>query len=120
MHTEAVVWFMTVKGWLVNLRQDVPAAKKNPVIVVTYEDLLQNTQRELEKILRFVRVPYSSKQLHAIVSAGYKEYKRHHDAEFECYTASQKKYVNRFVTELNSSLKNSGYNTLDLTSYVQL
>lgn len=115
---EAVVWFMTVKGWLVDLRQDVQGVKKNPVLVVTYEHLLQNTEQELENILRFIRVPYSSKQLHAVVSAGYGDYQRHHDTKFECYTVSQKKYVNRLVANLRPYLKNSGYDTLGLTSYV--
>lgn len=112
-------------GWLV----DIMAMNKNTddnqralekqhrALVVKYEDLLQDTKHELERILKFVGVPYSSKQLHAVVSSGYQEYQRRHDANFEHYTKTQEENVNRLLASLQVILKRSGYKSLNLTGY---
>lgn len=122
-----MTWYRTVKGWLVDIlaakeldSNQHAVDKKHRILVVKYEDLLQDTKFELERILKFVRVPYSSKQLHAVVSSGYREYKRHHDAEFEHYTKTQEEFVNGLVTGLQLILHNSGYESLNLTGYLKL
>ena len=118
MQAEAITWYRTVKGWLLDVKEySLPPGKENPVLVVRYEDLVQNTEHELEKILEFVQVPYSSEQLHAVVSEGYVQYRRPRGAEFEHYTVAQKGYMNHFVASLQLPLKTSGYDSLDLTSY---
>lgn len=86
VHEEAMTWYQTVKGWVMN-------NMKHPILVVKYEDMVQNTKLELERILEFVQVPYSRQQLVRVVEAGYREYKRPHDVEFEHYTVKQKEYV---------------------------
>lgn len=123
MQKEAIIWYMTATGWLVDSKaenQKQQSNKQHPVLVVRYEDLVQDTQHELKRILEFVEVPYSSKQLQEVVRSGYSDYRRHHEAEleFEHYTMKQKKRVNQMVSSLLKLLKKNGYDSMDVTDYV--
>ena len=104
---EAIVWQQTVLAWLIN-------NKNRPVMAVKYEHLKVDTRKEIEKILHFVSVPYSRRQLEKVLREGYDEYRRPHGKEFEHYTDSQKRYVRNIVSSIASS-----YDQLDISDYLQ-
>jgi hypothetical protein len=106
-----------VKSWLLDVKEQAPVP--NPVLAVTYEGMVKDTEHELKKILEFTKVPYSTTRLRAVVTAGYNQYhRRHNTMTSDHYTAQQKSYVRHHVEKIWKLLKIS-YASLDLTSYMQ-
>ena len=101
MKTEAHVWKQTVLGWLI-------ANKGHPIHVVKYEQLKLDTKGELERIMEFLQIPYSRRQLERVVQAGYSVFKRKH-RDVEYYTQAQKEYVRDIVRITSTIIAKAGY-----------
>ena len=108
VHREAKVWQETVLGWL--LRN-----QNRPIMVTKYEDLLVDVERELNRILVFLQVPYSREQLRKVVKEGYSQYHRQGGAQFEHYTQSQKDYVRGVIRSTADAIGDSGL--VDISDY---
>ena len=68
VHTQAVEWQKTVLGWTVN-------SAGHSVIVVKYEDMKTKHLKELQKMLHFLRVPYTETQFQSVVTREYDMFK---------------------------------------------
>lgn len=104
---EAVVWQETVLGWLVHNMD-------HPVLVTRYEDLKEDTGRELERILFFLQVPYSRQRLEEVVREGYSEYHRPPEVQFPHYTETQTEFVKEVVRRTSEAV---GY--VQMSDYLQ-
>lgn len=95
------MWEQTVLGWLI-------ANRGHPIHVVKYEQLKLDTKGELEKIMKFLQVPYSRRQLDRVVHAGYSEFKRKHK-HVEYYTEAQREYVGDIVRVTSTIITKAGH-----------
>ena len=84
---------------------------RHPVLVVKYEDVKNDTETEIAKMLNFLQVPYSRSRLREVVARGYSAYKRPHGEEFEHYTREQRASVRAAIVRVKQSL--DGHNLLD-------
>ena len=57
--SQTLQWQQLVLTWVVD-------AMDRPVLVVKYEDLVENTQVELKRMLDFLQVPYKSSELEMV------------------------------------------------------
>ena len=92
------IWERTVLAWVLNNH-------RHPVLVIKYEDLKNNTEEEIEKMLDFLQVPYSRSRLREVVTRGYEAYKRPHRDEFDHYTVEQRATIRAAIVRVANSLK---------------
>lgn len=108
MKKEALVWQQTVLGWLV-------PRKVYPVLVVKYEELVLDTKAQLERIVNFLQVPYSKRQLDIVVHDAHQLYKRQlgvAGSGLGLYTEAQKKYMGNIVKVTSSLIVKYGHRPL--------
>ena len=79
----------------------------HPVLIVKYEDIKNNPQSELRRMLDFVQVPYSSSRLKQVVARGYRTYRREHSETFDHYTPDQRDTVRSAIERVSKCLKES-------------
>ena len=101
---QTTIWERTVLAWVLNNH-------RHPVLVVKYEDVKNDTETEIAKMLNFLQVPYSRSRLREVVARGYSAYKRPHGEEFEHYTRAQRASVRAAIVRVKESL--DGHNLLD-------
>ena len=67
--------------------------KNHPVLVIRYEELRKNTQRELSKMLDFLHVPFSTTKLDKV------RWKENDNGDFGNFkfTDTQQNYVNSVI-----------------------
>ncbi len=80
----------------------------HPVLIVKYEDIKNNIQSELRRMLDFLQVPYSSSRLKDVVARGYRMYRREHSETFDHYTPGQRDTVTSAIKRVSKRLKDNG------------
>ena len=71
-----------------------------PVLVVKYEDLKSDSLTQVKRMLEFLRVPYSDKELEKRLRGDFKSFQRKHtNSNFEYYTPEQKQFVKSMMLE---------------------
>ena len=80
----------------------------HPVLVIKYEDIKNNTQAELRRMLDFLQVPYSYSRLNEVVARGYRMYQREHSETFDHYTSGQRDIMRSAVEQVSKSLRENG------------
>ena len=89
-------------------------------MTVKYEDLKVDTGRELERILHFLHVPYSSQQFKKVVKEGYNDYRRIDRKNlYQHYTESQKRYVADLVTSTSDIINNAMNRKINMSDYLE-
>lgn len=101
VHEQAIIWEQTVLTWIISNHN-------HSVLIVKYEDIINNTESELRRMLDFLQVPYSSSRLKEVVTRGYKKYRREHSEMFEHYTTGQRDTVRSTIERVSKCLKESG------------
>ena len=101
VHEQATIWEQTVLAWIANNHN-------HPVLVVKYEDIKNNTQAEMRRMLDFLQVPYSSSRLNEVVARGYRMYQREHSDTFDHYTSGQRDIVRSAIERVSKSLRENG------------
>ena len=101
VHEQTMIWEQTVLAWIMNNHD-------HPVLVVKYEDVKNNTESELRRILDFLQVPYSSSRLKEVVARGYHMYRRKHSELFDHYTSGQRDTVTSAIHRVSKHLKDNG------------
>lgn len=72
----------TLNFWL---RVDIPA------IVVRYEDLVKDTRTQLQRMLDFLKYPYTEERLDCVVNHQIETFHRKHYHKFDPFTDNQKR-----------------------------
>ena len=101
VHEQAMIWEQTVLVWITNNHD-------HPVLIVKYEDIKNNTESELRRMLDFLQVPYSSSRLKEVVARGYHMYRRKHSESFDHYTPGQRDTVTSAIERVSKRLKDNG------------
>lgn len=105
-------WQKGIESWLIEYRE--------PVLVVQYEDLKENTSAQITKMLKFLNVDYNSSTLNQKLSKGFESFHRkNHLQEFEHFTAEQRVLVNSIIKDVISLLSFSEKShMLDIDRYI--
>lgn len=110
LHTYMDKWKMRTKNWVIDSIND------HPVHVVRYESLKRNTTYEVAKMLTFLDVPYSRKNLSTRLRDDFTTFKRNHTSDsFEHYSMSQKEHIRDVLLETIHLAQSA-----NLTSLLQL
>lgn len=95
----------------------------HPLLVVRYEDLKQNSLREVQRMLDFLQLTVDKDELlQRLEYNNFSHFHRNHSSSdtFEPYTASQIKYWNSVIIETETSLhSNSITDFIPLRSYIR-
>ena len=84
------------------LRNWVVLGKDHPVLLVKYENLKNNTLGEVKRMLHFMKVEFSDKEVESRVVAGFNSFQRkHRGREFDPYTPELRHYVQ---SKVNTSI----------------
>ena len=76
------------------LRNWVVSGKNHPVLLVKYENLKDNMLSEVKRMLRFLKVDFSDKEVESRVAAGFNAFQRKHSGrDFDPYTPELRHYV---------------------------
>ena len=89
---------MHITTWIVN-------GRNNPFHVVRYEDLKTNTIGEVQKLLKFLGVPYSEQEINGRLQAGFNDFYRNHHDDFRHFTPEQERFVSGLVNQTIATLK---------------
>lgn len=95
VHNMSVRWQKTIVKWLTT-------SSTHPVLVVHYEDLVNNSLTEVQRMLDFLKFDYGSKKdLGLMLEGGYTRFKRQHNhsTATDYYTASLKAKVNGMIQD---------------------
>ena len=96
---------------------------EHPVLVVKYEDLKQNTAKEIERIMRFLKLHFDSKALAQTLEQDFTEFKRPHSnqTDFRRYDDSQLLHVKSTLTRAIELVKMRNMtHVLDLKEYLKV
>ena len=89
----------------------------HPVHVVSYEDLQNDTVREVEKILDFLHFPYSHEDLIQRLRVNFTTFRRPHMNDgFQHFSPEQKERLRLKITQLMAATKTAGKADLFLFS----
>lgn len=88
-------WLKRIRNWIV---QQPP---QHPVMVVKYEDLKEDTLREVERILTFLKLPFSREEVSEKLARDFTTFKRPHREgdNFKRYTDKQMASMKSTVME---------------------
>ena len=89
-------------------------------MVVKYESIKTDLINEMERMLNFLSVPFSTEALKKRMIGGFEIFHRAHAKELEHFTSKQKEYVRQQVETLIELLKskNNG-DTLGIEEYLE-
>ena len=98
-----------LKKWFMRLNKWVFMNDNHPVHVVSYEDLQNDTVREVEKILDFLHFPYSHEDLIQRLRVDFTTFQRHHMNDgFQHFSPEQKERLRLTLKITISTAKKSG------------
>lgn len=88
-----------MSGWII-------AGKDNPFHIVRYEDLKNNTVKEMKKVLDFLGFSHISEtDIEERLGEGYNAFYRNHKDNFGHYTEEQKSFVHQQVEDTINTLR---------------
>ena len=84
----------------------------HPVLVVRYEDLKSDSLTQVERMLEFLKVPYSNEALEKRMSQDFGKFHRQHSGtDFDHYTTEQRNHIKGLVKQALELLKTSNNGT---------
>ena len=79
-----------------------------PVLVVQYEDMVNNLEVELKRMLQFLDIEYSEEDVACVLANPYGRFKRSKHIDFDPYTSQQSKLIKKYVSALAPTLGKYG------------
>ena len=105
------MWKEFFSGWVLNTA--------GQVLVVRYEDLLEDTVTELRRILHFLKVPFSKEHLQSLKKRGFEQFHRKHSHGFDYFTKKQRLHVYNVVVQTIKMLaKNNNDKIFGIKEYL--
>ena len=86
------MWKEFFSGWVLN-------TAGRQVLVVRYEDLLEDTITEVRRILHYLKVPFSKEHLQSLKKAGFEQFHRKHNNNFDYFTRKQRLHIYNVVVQ---------------------
>ena len=74
----------TLLSWVIN------STEHHPTLVVRYEDVKQNTIREVKRMLDFLQFPYREEVMEERLEKDFSKFRRKHRGSFEHFTTQQR------------------------------
>lgn len=96
------LWSDVIEHWILE-------AEPERVLVVLYEDLVNDTSRELEHILNFLSHPYSHHSVQEAISSDAGLFHRHHTSSLKHFTEKQWKSISEVLSDTISAIGKSNY-----------
>jgi len=94
---QAMKWKRLVYGWLI--------LKKRPVLIVGYENLVNDTYTELKRMLDFIGYPYSRDDILCAVKNSGEGFHRHHTKkDYNPFSSKLQEFVLNQIKELDPIL----------------
>ena len=91
-----------MSGWII-------AGKNNPFHIVRYEDLKNDTVKEMKKALNFLGFSHISEtDIRERLGEGYNSFYRNHRDDFGHFTEAQKSFVRQQVQDTINTLREHG------------
>ena len=109
--THKVVRWKTLFSWVINSTDD------HPTMVVRYEDLKQNTIREVKRMLDFLQIPYKEKVVEERLEKDFSRFRRRHRQSFEHFTTKQREHVMKYVKSARTELEQQIRMTFGIEEY---
>ena len=99
-----------MKEWKLRIHQWVLDQDKYPVHILRYEDLQNNTVKEILRVLDFLDVSYDDYDTVAErLREDYTEFHRpHNTVEFEHYSDEQKQWLRSWFMDITTAAENAG------------
>lgn len=88
---KGATWAFLLHTWL--------AKKQMPVLVVQYEVLIEHTEHELARIVRFSNLEATSSSLKCAVENGNGAFKRTKHLDFNPYSVENREAMNRYISQ---------------------
>ena len=70
-----------------------------PILVVQYESMVENTERELTRILEFLNFPVNDSSIKCAVENGSGIFKRAQHLHFNPYSIENREAMNRYISQ---------------------
>ena len=103
------MWKSRIINWVLK------SSDEHPVHVVRYEDLKKDTPGELSKILTFLRIPHTVKDISSRLLEDFTTFKRRHvNDNFEHYSRSQKQYIKSVLLDTIKLTQSTDRSILDI------
>ena len=95
-------WSDHITGWIIS-------GKDNPFHIVQYEDLKNDTVKEMKKVMDFLGFSHLSEaDIAERLDQGYNNFYRNHKDDFVHFTEEQKAFVHEQVVNTINTLKEYG------------
>ena len=99
-----------LKRWATWVRKMAKFQQKWPVLCVFYEDLQVNATHEVERMLDFLGIPYSSQELQwRLRNNGFQKLHRQHNQSFNPFTMDQLIFLKVSLHQLENGLRKEGF-----------
>ena len=95
LHKYMISWMLRLRNWVTDSMQ-----QRRPVHVVRYEDLINDTVKEVGRMLDFLNVNYNKEDLRNKLREDFTVFKREHSSDnFEHYSPQQKLHMKSVLQE---------------------
>ena len=101
----------TLFSWVIN------STEHHPTLVVRYEDLKQNTIREVKRMLDFLQFPYKEEVMEERLEKDFSQFRRKHRGSFEHFTTQQREHVMKCVQSSRTELEQQLHMTFGIEEY---
>lgn len=99
---KSTLWRLVIKHWVLE-------SDPERVLLVHYEDLVNNTYHELVRMLDFISQPYDRHNVQKSLGSDSGLFHRQHTSSFEHFTEEQYKSISEMLSDTMSAVGHSNY-----------
>ena len=91
-----------------------------PLLIVRFESLRRDYQKEIKRMLKFLGVEVQEEELRRRLKGGFDRYRRHHHDTFSHFTSRQTEVVRKHIRNVERALAGTNLSyLLPLQEYLQ-
>ena len=106
-----------IERWCSAVIRAAKYQKRRPLLRVFYEDLETNVTHQVQRMLDFLHVPYSSAELRQRLESGFQNIHRKKEHSFDPFTEQQRAFLKKTLQHLVNVLTVTGHH--DSVEYVR-